>query len=476
MGAVYRLNDLISQGTINADDFNVVVLEKESEPGGLARSVTDANGFSWDLGVHITGASKYPYFIQAIEDAIDDWNLLRRSVQADMKHVFKTTEQDEQQRDGESDYVPYPVQQAIPYFPESLKEKCIQELGDVRSTQFETAPKNFAEFTSRAFGKTLQEIFIRPYNKKVWTIDLEDMNCTWVEGRVPLSNLNFLKSQSRKTRRELEEEERSKPATWFRYPAHTKGIGETWIKVAEKLPKHWFYYNRQVVRIDTDRKQVISKDVITAAETIHAYDCILSTIPITELGRLTQLAPTMDLKYSTVVLVGLGLRRPQSEWASDVRWVYFPSPELCFYRCTFLSNFSTHMTPDFDKYWSLLCEIGLRHDEQFDEEEILQKTIDGLISRNVFSSKEQVVDRWLCVLHYGYPIPTLTRDEELRKAHAQFEPKNIYSRGRFGGWKYEFANQDHSFAMGYEFIDRWLLQTPETVYNTGLQSQCQYLP
>lgn len=125
---------------------------------------------------------------------------------------------------------------------------------------------------------------------------------------------------------------------------------------------------------------MISKDVRTGAESIHAYDCILSTIPITELGRLTKLAPNIELKYSTVVLVGLGLRQPQSDWASDVSWVYFPSPELCFYRCTFLSNFSTHMTPDCDKYWSLLCEIGLRHDEEVDEEAISQKTIDGSVA------------------------------------------------------------------------------------------------
>lgn len=81
MGAVYRLKELIDEGIIKEDDFDIVLLEKESVPGGLATSVTDPNGFSWDLGVHISGASKFPYFIRAIEDAIDEWNLLRRSVQ-----------------------------------------------------------------------------------------------------------------------------------------------------------------------------------------------------------------------------------------------------------------------------------------------------------------------------------------------------------------------------------------------------------
>lgn len=84
-----------------------------------------------------------------------------------MKHVFDVSEQHEQQQDVEYHYVPYPVQQAIPYFPPSIKEKCLRDLGEAQGAIFETTPKNFAEFTLRAFGKTLQEIFIRPYNNKV---------------------------------------------------------------------------------------------------------------------------------------------------------------------------------------------------------------------------------------------------------------------------------------------------------------------
>jgi len=40
----------------------------------------------------------------------------------------------------------------------------------------------------------------------------------------------------------------------------------------------------------------------------------------------------------------------------------------------------------------------------------------------------------------------------------------IPSRGRFGGWKYEVANQDHSFMQGVELADRLILDEAETTY------------
>ncbi|KAK6023368.1 hypothetical protein OSTOST_10847, partial [Ostertagia ostertagi] len=53
LGAAYRLHELIHEGSL-PESTQVTVLEKEIEVGGLARSVTDRRGFTWDLGVHVT--------------------------------------------------------------------------------------------------------------------------------------------------------------------------------------------------------------------------------------------------------------------------------------------------------------------------------------------------------------------------------------------------------------------------------------
>jgi len=40
----------------------------------------------------------------------------------------------------------------------------------------------------------------------------------------------------------------------------------------------------------------------------------------------------------------------------------------------------------------------------------------------------------------------------------------VFSRGRFGGWKYEVSNQDHSFMQGVELVDRLVRGEPEITY------------
>jgi hypothetical protein len=58
----------------------------------------------------------------------------------------------------------------------------------------------------------------------------------------------------------------------------------------------------------------------------------------------------------------------------------------------------------------------------------------------------------------------LHRDEALAQILPALETDNIYSRGRFGAWKYEVSNQDHSFMQGLEVVERLLHGQPEITF------------
>lgn len=47
----------------------------------------------------------------------------------------------------------------------------------------------------------------------------------------------------------------------------------------------------------------------------------------------------------------------------------------------------------------------------------------------------------------------------------RLEEMDILSRGRFGSWKYEVGNQDHSFMLGVEAVDRVLHGAVEVTLN-----------
>ena len=62
-------------------------------------------------------------------------------------------------------------------------------------------------------------------------------------------------------------------------------------------------------------------------------------------------------------------------------------------------------------------------------------------------------------LEHGYPTPHLKRDPTLAQALPYLRDHSIWSRGRFGSWKYEVGNQDHSLMLGVEAADNVLFGT-----------------
>jgi hypothetical protein len=49
----------------------------------------------------------------------------------------------------------------------------------------------------------------------------------------------------------------------------------------------------------------------------------------------------------------------------------------------------------------------------------------------------------------------------LEDIQPQLEAHGIYSRGRFGAWRYEISNQDHTFMQGTEAVRRILFGVRE---------------
>jgi hypothetical protein len=128
------------------------------------------------------------------------------------------------------------------------------------------------------------------------------------------------------------------------------------------------------------------------------------------------------------------------------------------------------MTPDRENYYSLLCETSESSVKETvgrggtDPHAMIELTIKGLENAGLLEPGERanIVSTWCYFADYSYPTPSVDRDEILAEIIPWLESRSIYSRGRFGMWKYEVSNTDHTLMQGVELANRLVLGEPET--------------
>ena len=190
------------------------------------------------------------------------------------------------------------------------------------------------------------------------------------------------------------------------------------------------------------------------------------------------------LTYSSTHVIGLGLRGPSPH---DTKcWLYYPEDNCPFYRCTVFSHYAKLNCPPDDRqlptirrgdksitdssdgtaksgpYWSLMFEVSeSKTYKPVNSSSIVEETIQGAINTGMIKSSDEIVSIYHRRLEHGYPTPSLERDSVLDEALPMLKKKDIWSRGRFGSYKYEVANQDHSCMIGVECVDNILFGTKE---------------
>jgi hypothetical protein len=97
------------------------------------------------------------------------------------------------------------------------------------------------------------------------------------------------------------------------------------------------------------------------------------------------------------------------------------------------------------------------------QETMAESVITGLLNTRLIESRSDIVSVWKYRAERGYPTPGLHRDEALDEILPFFEQNGVLSRGRFGAWKYEVSNQDHSFMQGVESVERLVNGQPEII-------------
>jgi UDP-galactopyranose mutase len=436
LGAAHRLRE---QGV---DDF--IVLERHGHAGGLAASFTDDQGFTWDIGGHVV-FSHYEYFDSLLDSLLGDERL-------------------EHQRESWvrscSTWVPYPFQNNIRHLPPEPRWECVEGL--LPGNRPEGEPADFGQWMERVFGAGIVKYFMNPYNFKVWATPPELMQYGWIGERVSVVDL-------RRVLRNivLERDDVSwGPNNTFKFPLHG-GTGEIFRRLAARLDG-FIEYGQEVVAIDAAARTVTTANGLTVE-----YEAVLNTAPLDILASrwLAQRDQAMveaaaRLTHNSVHVAGVGLDIRDEAERNSRCWMYFPEADAPFYRVTNFHNYSPNNVARPGEQLAFMCETSFSSHKRENLDELMDRTVDGLVNTAMLDAARvaDVVTRWEMVADYGYPVPCLERDGALRIIQPRLEAMDIYSRGRFGGWKYEVGNMDHSVMQGVEWADRMLTGAPETTY------------
>tara|TARA_B110000208_G_scaffold141572_1_gene170866 strand:- start:1586 stop:2212 length:627 start_codon:yes stop_codon:yes gene_type:complete len=172
LGAAHRLEQ---------HDAEWLLVDASAEPGGLACTDTTPEGFLVDMGGHVI-FSHFAFFddlLAAAVGALDDathWNKLQR--------VSYVRFMDR--------WVAYPFQNNIAALPVAEQLTCLEGLVDatrLSGIPDQPAPANFDEWIVRVMGEGIADVFMRPYNFKVWAIPTTLMQCRWLGERVATVDL-----------------------------------------------------------------------------------------------------------------------------------------------------------------------------------------------------------------------------------------------------------------------------------------------
>ena len=404
------------------------IFEASGRVGGLSSSRLDKNGFTWDLGGHVL-FSKSKFFNSLVEKTLGDEALVHRR-----ESYIKMNGR----------LVPFPLQYNIHRLPKRVTQACLAGLVEISRNGNEITPENFEQWIPARLGNGIAKHFMLPYNNKLWSYPLSDMGFGWVGERVALPPIADVK-RAIKTGRDQ--------TGWgvnadFRFPLRggTGGLMDGFAReFVEKIE-----FGHEAVKIDPKSKTVTFKNGKSVG-----YKKLITTMPLDHLIKNVIANPpqevvraAMELRYNSGWIVGIGINR---KIKGSRCWVYFPDKSFPFYRVTYFHNYSPYNVPSPGSQASFLCETSFNPSEKVTGSSVLERTINGLVRARFIREDElkNSASQWKIKIERLYPIPLKNRDAALRVINAYLKKHDIKSVGRFGGWRYEIGNVDHSFLAGH---------------------------
>lgn len=379
------------------DEENTLLLEREAELGGYCRTIK-RNGFVWDYAGHFFHFSK-DETKRFFEGKIQREDLVERTKSTSIYF---------------DDYlVDFPFQANIHQLE---KDKFINCLVDLYEKSNDSSPSSFLEMLYAKFGKSITELFLKPYNEKLYACNLDDLDVDAMGRFFPHVDFDdVMKSISG-----------VKVGSYNNTFLYPKNGAKVFIEaLSDSIVKSKIRLREQVESIDVYSKQVRTN------KQVYSYDYLVNTMPfnlLLERLNVSEFYPLMkELTYNKVFVLNLGFDRKSNN--TESHWIYFPQKDISFYRVGFYDNILNT-----DRL-SMYVEIGLSPNEELVESEILTRVISDLKKVGIIDTHE-LIDYECITMNPAYVHVSQKANSIKADVKAKLDLHSIYSIGRYGDWKY----------------------------------------
>lgn len=373
-------------------DKDYLILEKENDVGGYCRTIKQ-DGFIWDYSGHF-----FHFQDKLIKDYV--FNNLNKD---EILNIVKET-----QIFHKNSFIDYPFQKNIHQLSKNELIDCLYDLFVNDVTSFST----FKEMLYAKFGKTIAELFLIPYNEKLYACDLNKLDTNAMGRFFPYADkVDIIRN--------------------------FKGNANSSYNASFVYPKGGAieYVNSILKNINTDKIAKEEKLLRIIPESHLAftnkreikYDNLISTMPLPELLRLSNVKFDESLYTSNKVLVfNIGFDKPG---INKNHWIYFADPDIVFYRVGMYNNIFGS-----DRL-SVYVEIGLKEDANFNEQELLEKTIADL-KKTGLTTDHNMLSYCSVLMDPAYVHITGKMEIDRAEKMKLLSKNDIYSIGRYGAWYY----------------------------------------
>ena len=443
--------ELIKQGRTEEDSF--LIVDANQVAGGWASSRTTPEGFTFDFGGHVLFPHKYYHQFADLLDSLPiEWvaSIPKRGVSIDGR------------------FLPYPAQRNLQRLGPRKLLAALFSLALRKLRPNDPAGRDLRSYLLHEFGNYLSSVLMEPLNRKMWAHSTTELANDWVTQRSGSAQRNVPSVSLRQTLRNMltfQDAPGWTSDTFVTYPAEG-GSGRIWEAIASHIPEERVLLGRRVISISLDVRRATLSD----GETIE-FGNLISTMPLDMLLRSLTDRPALTKQASRFVyarsrLFGFGVRGEIPERFDGLHSFHCPEADKPFWRLNLPSNVSQKNVPgEPGEYYSMLCEISEPASEPARPRELLEAEVEqGLRSLGLIEEDSEIVSRFYSSLEHGYPVPFLHRDALLAEVQSSLEREGVYSRGRFGAWRYEISNQDHAFMQGVELVHRLLYGAAEPTF------------